>query len=773
MPNTEHAPATATAPATVERLLSELTPREKAGQLNQRLYGWQAVERAPRGGFRLTRRARAEIDRWGGLGALYGLFRADAWSGRSWHDGIRPEERGEVAALVQEEVARAGRHRIGVLLSEEAPHGHQALGGTLLPTNLAVAAGWDPDLLTEAAAAVAAELAASGVHLALVSALDLLRDPRWGRAEECFGEDPLLAAELTRAVVTGMQGGHDGADGVAVVLKHLAAQGEAVGGRNGQSSVIGPRDLRELHLPSVRAAVEAGALGFMAAYNDIDGVPCCANRDLLTGFLRAECGFDGVVMADGRAVDRLTAMTGSPEAAAVAALEAGVDLSLWDDSFALLETAAARDTRVAELVDAACRRVLTLKHRLGLLPETPGPARPTPGRERLTLAVRTTDRLSRRLARQSLVLLHNPDRLLPLAAPSLTKVVLAGPNAHDVTAMLGDYVPPLPASSVLSLEHALRQALPHTEIVCPPGPPSRADLCGADVVILALGGTSHRAYDDDFADNGAVAGHAAVATSGEGVDLADVSLPGGQDDLVTAVRARSACPVVAVVIAGRPHVLTTVTDHTDAVLWAGYPGPHGAAALTDALLGGHEPVGLLPFTAPRHSGAIPVRYNDRHAATDVYRDAPDPVLFPFGHGLRYGTVAFGHLTAHVAERTVRVEVGVTNPAPTEAEVIVPLFGHRTGGTVLPRRRELLAFRRVTVPPRGHITVVWELPSARCFAEGATARARTDLYVHDLRTTIRPHQGSEDMAWHDNGDTTAAEDGPPPGYAPAPWQRPWP
>ncbi|MFI0821130.1 glycoside hydrolase family 3 protein [Streptomyces sp. NPDC021098] len=779
MQNTDHAEAPAPA-TTVERLLTELSPREKVGQLNQRLYGWQAVERGPRGGFRLTRRARAEIERWGGLGALYGLFRADAWSGRSWHDGIRPEERAEVAALVQEEVAAGGRHRIGVLLSEEAPHGHQALGGTLLPTNLAVAAGWDPALLTEAAAAVAAELAASGVHLALVSALDLLRDPRWGRAEECFGEDPLLAAELTRAVVTGMQGGHDGASGVAVVLKHLAAQGEAVGGRNGQSSVIGPRDLRELHLPSVRAAVEAGALGFMAAYNDIDGVPCCANRDLLTAFLRAECGFDGIVMADGRAVDRLTAMAGSPEAAAVAALDAGVDLSLWDESFALLESAAAEDPRVAELVDAACRRVLTLKHRLGLLPDTgtgtgtdTGHALPAPGRDRLTLAARTTDRLSRRLARQSLVLLHNADHTLPLTPQSLTKVVLAGPNAHDATAMLGDYVPPLPASSpAVPLGHALRRALPHAEIVCPPGLPSRAELSGADVVILALGGTSHRAYDDAFADNGAVAGPATVATCGEGVDLADVSLPGGQDDLVTAVRARSACPVVAVVVAGRPHVLTTVADHTDAVLWAGYPGPHGADAITAALLGGHEPVGLLPFTAPRHSGAVPVRYNDRHSATDVYRDAPDPVLFPFGFGLRYGTVTFDHLTADVTGRSVRVDVGLTNPAPTGTEVVVPLFGHRTGGAVLPRRRELLAFRRVTVPPRSRIAVVWELPAARCFAEGATARARTELYVRDLSTTIRPHQGSEDMAWHDNGhhdDTTPPEDAP----APVCWQRSWP
>ncbi|MFI7226437.1 glycoside hydrolase family 3 N-terminal domain-containing protein [Nonomuraea angiospora] len=577
------------------------------------------------------------------------------------------------------------------------------------------AAGWDPDLLAEAAAAVAAELAASGVHLALVSALDLLRDPRWGRAEECFGEDPLLASELTRALVIGMQGADRGAvgrGGVAIVLKHLAAQGEAVGGRNGQSAVIGPRDLRELHLPAARAAVEAGALGFMAAYNDIDGVPCCANRDLLTGFLRDECGFDGIVMADGLAVDRLTAMTGDPAGAAVAALEAGVDLSLWDESFALLEEAALADPRVAELVDAACRRVLTLKHRAGLLGDTadetaPEPQRealtltdreaptltgrrealtPTGQREALALAGRAADGLSRRLARQALVLLHNAGGLLPLEPRSLAKVVLAGPNARAVTALLGDYVPPLPPGSAAGLDLALRQALPDAEVVCPPGVPTAADLSGADLVILALGGTSHRTYAEEFAANGAIAGQATMATAGEGVDLAGLALPGDQDDLVADVRARAGCPVVAVVVAGRPHVLTGVLAHTDALLWAGYPGPHGGHAIADALFGGYEPVGRLPFTAPAHPGAVPVRHNDRHPA---------------------------------------------------AEVVVPLFGRRTGGRVLPRLRELLAFRRVTVPAGARTAVVWDLPAARRFAEGAAGRARTDLYVADLHATIRP------------------------------------
>ncbi|WP_198672004.1 glycoside hydrolase family 3 protein, partial [Desertihabitans aurantiacus] len=369
--------------AAVEAVLARLDTRQRIGQLNQRLFGWHCVRRtgparAPR--YELTDAFAEEVARWDGLGALYGLFRADAWSGRTWDDGILPEHAAEVAGQVVDAVRAASPTGTGPLLVEEAPHGHQALGGTLLPTNLALAAGWDPGLVEECAAAVARELRSAGVHIALVSALDLLRDPRWGRSEECFGESPLLAAELTAAVVRGMQGPDrervaDGT-GLAVVLKHLAGQGEGTGGRNGHPAVIGPYDLAEIHLPPVEAGVAAGALGMMAAYNDIDGVPCCANPELLTTLLRDRWGFDGVVMADGHAVDRLVTMTGSEPAAAALSLASGVDLSLWDRSYARLEEAVEQDPTLLAAVETACRRVLRLKARLGLL-DGAGHLRPT------------------------------------------------------------------------------------------------------------------------------------------------------------------------------------------------------------------------------------------------------------------------------------------------------------------------------------------------------------------------------------------------------------
>ena len=220
--------------AAVDRLIDSMSFTQKVGQLNQRLFGWKSVERNAAGRLVTSDELKQEIDRWGGLGALYGLLRADPWSGQHWGNGIRPEERPEAVAVVQQTVLERGAHGIGVLLSEEAPHGHQALGGAVLPTNLGLGATFDSQGVQEAEAAVAAELAASGIHIALVSGLDIARDPRWGRCEECFGEDPLMASRMCEAIVTGMQGEHRskvGRGGVAVVLKHLAAQGEAVGGR--------------------------------------------------------------------------------------------------------------------------------------------------------------------------------------------------------------------------------------------------------------------------------------------------------------------------------------------------------------------------------------------------------------------------------------------------------------------------------------------------------------------------------------------------------------
>ena len=240
-------------------LLSRMTLREKVGQLTQRLYGFACYRRRGRD-ILLTEEFGAEVKHFGGLGALYGLYRADPWSGKDFSTGLDGVLSPKARNMVQQYVLDHSRLGIPVLMTSECPHGHQGLDGYLLPVNLASGASWSPQLLEEAAKVCGRQLRELGVDLALVSALDILRDPRWGRSEECFGEDPLLASAFAAAVVRGIR-----SQGVDVCAKHLCAQGETTGGVNASAARIGMRELREIHLPAVRACVEAGAAAVMAA----------------------------------------------------------------------------------------------------------------------------------------------------------------------------------------------------------------------------------------------------------------------------------------------------------------------------------------------------------------------------------------------------------------------------------------------------------------------------------------------------------------------------
>ncbi|WP_435156434.1 glycoside hydrolase family 3 protein [Amycolatopsis sacchari] len=695
-------------------IASSLSLRSRIGQVNQRLKGWEAlrwVDGAPR----VTDVLRREVDRFGGIGAIYGVLRADPWSGIHWHNGVPPERSAEAYAAVQDYVTRNG-DGVPVLFVEEAPHGLQALGGTTLPVNLALGAGMDAGLTEELAAAVAAEAYARGTHVVLVPGLDVLRDPRWGRAEECFGEDPALAAMLVAATVRGMQGGSTGsgpigAGQVAVVAKHLAAQGAGIGGRNGSGAPIGSRELGEIHLRPAYAAARAGVAGFMAAYNDIDGVPCTANRALLTGKLREDWGWDGVVMADGTAIDRLRDSSPDPAAAAALALRAGVDLSLWDEAFTHLGQALDRGLVEERELDRAVDRVLALKRRVGLFGERPAPP---PARDVATLADRA--------ARQAVVLVHDRG-VLPLD-PAGT-VALIGPNADDLDAQLGDYTPPRPADdpAASTVRSALAARLGAERVLHAPGSRVRSALgpealaavetavARADVCVLVLGGTSRRGYDDEFADNGAVEGPAADTTNGEGVDLASITLPEAQLDLARTASA-SGKPVVAVVVDGRPRALTEPAGLVDALLVVPFPGPGGGAAIVSALLDGTAS-GRLPASFPVADGVFPVAHDERRETARGYLEHRRPVGFPFGSGGSPAIVARVREASHTISVTdlengavVLITVDIVN-AGSHASVAIPLYGHRHELGIRPRRRSLLAVRRVSCEP-GETTVAFTL-----------------------------------------------------------------
>ncbi|MFF1924252.1 glycoside hydrolase family 3 N-terminal domain-containing protein [Streptomyces sp. NPDC058221] len=714
----------------VRDLLARMTLTEKVGQVNQRMYGWDAYERTS-SGHRLTDAFRTEVAAYDGMGALYGLQRADPWSGVTAATGIGAADGARVSDAVQRYVVENTRLGIPVLLVEEMPHGLQALDGTLLPVNLAVGATWNPELYEEAAALAAAQLRSRGGHVALVSALDLVRDPRWGRAEECFGEDPYLAARFTEALVRGVQGppGEEfGPDRAAVVLKHFAGQGATVGGRNSAATELGARELYEIHLEAALAGVRAGAAGLMAAYNEFDGLPCAANRELLTGILRERWGFTGLVMADGLALDRLVRLAGDPVAAGALALDAGTDLSLWDSCFPRLEEAVRRGLVDEGTLDAAVGRVLALKFRLGLF-EQPctGERAPAPGPELL----------SERIARESVTLLTHDGVTLPLGG-GVRRIAVIGPNADSVPQQIGDYTAPQRPGTGVSVLDGLTAAAPAgTEVIHARGcdlvggelsdvPGAVVAASAADVAVVVLGGSSARESGTRFDANGAAAvtsGNPVEMTCGEGVDLAELGLPGGQSALLDAVSA-TGTPVVVVLVQGRPHALPDLADRAGAVLSAWYPGPWGGRAVADVLFGAAQPMGRLPVSVPRSAAQLPVFYNGKDHGYRGYVDQPATARHAFGHGLSYTSVEYGaprlsRKSAAGAEFAADAPAGAAEPLLCTVEVrntgdrpvweTVQLYVRRVlGGTSWPRVRELRGFTRIELAPGERAAVSFRL-----------------------------------------------------------------
>ncbi|KUO03450.1 glycoside hydrolase family 3 N-terminal domain-containing protein [Streptomyces caeruleatus] len=725
----------------VRDLLSRMTLREKVGQLNQRMYGWDAYRRTPDGGFELTDALYAETDRFEGLGALYGLQRADAWSGVDHTNGPGAEDGAALAELVQRHVVERSRLGIPALFVEEVPHGHMALDGTVLPVNLAVGATWDPGLYERAAAHAAAELRSRGGHVALVSALDIARDPRWGRTEECFGEDPYLAARFTEAVVRGMQGPpaeYFAADKAPVVLKHFAGQGATVGGRNSAESELGPRELHEIHLPAARAGVRAGAAAVMAAYNEVDGMPCSGNRELLTELLRERWGFEGLVMADGLAVDRLARITGDKMSAGALALGAGVDLSLWDEGFTHLEEAVERGLVSEEALDTAVARVLRLKFRLGLFDQRDGTVPfPAQGRE-----------LSTAVARGAVTLLRNDGGILPLTA-SVSRVAVLGPQSATAAHQSGDYTAPQRPGTGASLLDGLRRlAPPGLDIRHAPGcaltgddlsgiPEAVAAAAASDLAVLVLGGSSARTPGTQFDANGAARTVVSEMTCGEGVDLAGLRLGTAQNALLEAVVA-TGTPTAVVLVQGRPHVVPAAG--AAALLTAWYPGPWGGDALAEVLLGLAEPVGRLPVSVPRSAAQLPVYYNHKDTEYGGYADEDAEPLYPFGHGLSYTSFAYGppRLSGHT------VEADITNTGERQGRSVAQLYLRRLRTPVWPRTLELCGFRAVDLAPGETRTVAFplgaELPGRGTVVEFRVAQsARAALAAVPTQSFTAPDE----------------------------------
>ena len=696
----------------VNDLLSHMTLREKVGQLNQRLYGFRAYERKG-DEITLTKETIEEAKYFGGLGVVYGLYRADPWSAKTEENGLSKEYAVKGYNLLQRCCLEHSRLGIPLLLSSECPHGHQALDGYLLPVNLAAGATFDPKLYKEAVSVCAHQLKQMGVNLSLVSALDVARDPRWGRTEECFGEDPYLCSCFAKAAVEGTQ-----SEGVAMVAKHFCAQGETTGGVNASAARIGERELREIHLPAAKACCEAGVKGVMAAYNEIDGVYCHMNHHLLTEILRDEFGFDGIVMADGVALDRLQEAVGDEPHAAALALFAGVDVSLWDNVFPYLEDAIKDGLLDESLLDEAVKRVLTLKFEQGLFEH---PYLPEDSKEESYTMEKYPQSLQ--LARESVVLLKNQN-VLPLKT-SDQKILVLGPSADDIYRMLGDYTPPVSDENSFTLLKGLEylageriiKTCSYTALTEEKKKEVQKLIDWADVVIMAIGGSSSRFGGALFDNNGAAVVQGTQKDSkdsdlvrknreawamdcGEGMDSSTLSLPGDQLDWFLFVR-ESNKPLISIVVAGRPYAISEIASKTDALLYSFYPGPYGGLALAQLLYGQESPSGRLPISIPAHVGQLPVYYNPKRSYEAMkYWDEEDHALYEFGEGFGYGQLSYENMTLQKETDhdsfTYKVTFSVSNKSDADDFAVPQLYVRDIAASTVRRVRELKGFTKTSL-----------------------------------------------------------------------------
>ena len=625
------------------------------------------------------------------------------------------------------------RTRLGIpiMFHEEGLHGYAAVGATSFPQAIALASSWDPALVRKVNAVTAREIRARGVSEALTPVVDVARDPRWGRIEETFGEDPFLVGELGVAAVEGLQGEHRARDLAAgkvfATLKHLTGHGQPESGTNVGPAPYGERTLREFFFPPFEQAISrTGVSAVMPSYNEIDGVPSHANVWLLEKVLRGEWGFQGAIVSDYYAIGDLMNVhhiAANLEQAARLALEAGVDIDLPNGAAYATLTRQVRDGRVPEArIDAAVRRILTLKFRAGLFEH--------PYADADQAAAITNNAEARALAlvaaQRALILLKN-DGTLPLSLPAagLPKPVIAviGPNA--AVARLGGYYgqPPVTVSIVDGIKNKVGS---RAEILFAPGVKITAnDDWWADEVQLADPAENLRLIEAAVAmarraDQIILAVGDTEQTSREGWaknhlgDRTSLDLVGEQQALFDALRALGK-PISVVLVNGRPASTVKIAAETNALIEAWYVGEQGGNAVADVLFGDVNPGGKLPVTIPRNVGQLPSFYDVKPSARRGYLFDTAAPLFPFGYGLSYTSFEIGapRLSSDRigVDGTVIVSVPVRNTGARAGDETVQIYVHQQTGSVTRPVKELRAFQRVTLQAGESATLSFTLTSA--------------------------------------------------------------
>ena len=617
-------------------------------------------------------------------------------------------------------------------------HGQLAYGATNFPQSIGQGSTWNPELIGRMAAVIAYEAGLTGCDQLFAPLFDLARDPRYGRVEECFGEDPFLVAEMGKAFVIGLQGDPEitkdyiPENKLISTAKHYVAYSTPTAGINIAPVEVGPRDLRNLHLyPFEKAVREANVYSVMPSYNEVNGIPVHASEYLLRDILRKEFGFKGYVFADYGAVGMLQFthnLTATKAETALLALKAGVDQEGSDYAYSELVSLADNDKEIAALVDEAVKNILTVKFRAGLFD------RPYLAPKKVSELIHTNGsvKLAREIAEESVVLLKNQGNLLPLSLSGLNSIAVIGPNADQV--QYGDYSITKDNSSGITILHGIKNIAKDKIAVnyakgCGITDPDSSGFKDAinaavksDVVILVIGGTSMSLSGTGW---GELASEGAYPTCGEGYDRAELTPPGIQPELIRAIY-KTGKPIVLVMVHGRAYSIEWEKEHIPAILDAWYPGEEGGNAIARILFGEVVPSGRLTVSVPRSVGQIPVFYNYKPTGRGVYhkpgtpekpgRDyvfsSPDP-LFPFGFGLSYTRFEYSDLNILRKQLsgndTVKLSVKVKNIGPVAGKEVVQLYIHDKISSVTTPVELLKGFQKTEVKPDETTTLSFSIP----------------------------------------------------------------
>ncbi|MCZ4223138.1 glycoside hydrolase family 3 N-terminal domain-containing protein [Pedobacter rhodius] len=693
----------------IKDLLSRMTVEEKVGQISMPL-GWPMYSKSGDNvevSETFKKSLREEY-----TGMLWATLRADPWTKKTLVTGLNPELAAKATNAIQKYAVENTRLGIPILLSEECPHGHMAIGTTVFPTSIGQGSTFNPELIKKMATVIAEETRLQGGHVGYGPVLDLAREPRWSRVEETYGEDHVLNSRMGEAMVQGFQG-NNLKSGVNVVatLKHFAAYGAPEGGHNGGSINVGLRSLNQFYLPPFKASVKAGALSVMTAYNSIDGIPCSSNEFLLNDLLRKEWNFKGFVVSDLNSISGLKAnhhIADNAAEAAALSINAGLDADLSGIGYGKALRDAIKAGKVSiKTLDTAVSRVLRIKFNMGLFEN------PYVNPETAKLKVRDTQKiaLARQVARESIILLKNQHQTLPLSK-TLKNIAVIGPNADNIYNQIGDYTAPQQEENIVTVLKGIKNKLSaETKINYVKGCGIRDTSSGnideavsiakkSDAVVIVLGGSSARDFKTEYIETGAAKIKTADKAlsdmeSGEGYDRSTLDLLGDQLKLLKAV-VKTGKPVVLVLIKGRPLNLNWASENVPAIIDAWYPGQEGGNAIADVIFGDYNPAGRLPISVPKSVGQLPVYYNARFPEKHDYLEIDAKPLYSFGYGLSYTTFDYQNLKIeYKADKPiVNVSFDLKNSGSFDGEEVVQLYlKSKTSSVVLPSK-QLKQFRRI-------------------------------------------------------------------------------